>query len=290
LNFKFLTKLVETFFQSIMKLLTFFCFLFCLHFFAKAQTDPLTQVHGARSQGMGNLRVHGLDTWSYFNNPGGLAKMESSGVSAGYDSRFGLQELSTVDLVGSWKVKAGTLGFGITRYGGKLFNQQSLGLAFANQLGIISIGGKLEWFQTQIEGFGTSNSLIFSLGGMAELSPQFSIGASISNLNRSKISKDSETRLPTGVSLGIFYNPISQLQIHLELEKDIQIKPVVKAGLEYGINDWIFLRTGINSNPSRLFYGVGLKSTRFSLDYAYGQNQTLGSTSHLSLGFTFTEK
>ncbi|MEB2776235.1 hypothetical protein SYJ56_13005 [Algoriphagus sp. D3-2-R+10] len=273
-----------------MKQLIFICFLLCLPFSIKAQTDPLTQVHGARSQGMGNLRVHGMDTWSYFNNPGGLAKLESSAVSVGYDSRFGIKELNTVDLVGAWKVKAGTLGFGVSRYGGKLFNQQSLGLAFANQLGIVSVGGKLEWFQTQIEGFGSGSSVIFSLGGIAELSSTFSIGASISNLNRSKISKDSETRLPTGVSLGIFYTPISQLQVHLELEKDIQIKPIVKAGLEYGIKEWIFLRTGINSNPSRLFFGVGLKSNRTRLDYAYGQNQPLGSTNHLSLGYSFAKK
>ncbi|PZX50573.1 PorV/PorQ family protein [Algoriphagus chordae] len=272
-----------------MKQLTFLCFVLCLYFSAKAQTDPLTQVHGARSQGMGNLRVHGMDTWSYFNNPGGLAKLESSAISVGYDSRFGLKDLSTLDLAGAWKLKAGTLGFGVSRYGGKLFNQQSLGVAFANQLGIVSIGGKLEWFQTQIEGFGTGNSIIFSLGGIAELSPQFSIGASISNLNRAKISMDSETRLPTGVSLGIFYMPISQLQFHVEVEKDIQIKPIVKAGLEYGIKDWVFLRAGINSNPSRLFFGIGIKSGRFSLDYAYGQNQAIGSTNHVSLGFSFLD-
>tara|TARA_R110002020_G_scaffold205694_2_gene410367 strand:+ start:221 stop:1042 length:822 start_codon:yes stop_codon:yes gene_type:complete len=273
-----------------MRQLTFLCFLVCLHFSINAQTDPLTQVHGARSQGMGNLSVHGMDSWSYFNNPGGLAKLEFSTIATGYDNRFGIKELSTVDLVGAWKVKTGTLGVGVTRYGGKLFNQQSLGVAFANQLGIISIGGKLEWFQTQIESFGTGNSLIFSLGGMAELSPTVSIGASISNLNRSKISKDSETRLPTGVSLGIFYSPIPQLQLHLEVEKDIQIKPIFKAGFEYGIRDWIFLRSGINSNPSRLFFGIGLKSDRFSVDYAYGQNQALGSTNHVSLGFSFVEK
>ncbi|WPR73616.1 hypothetical protein [Algoriphagus sp. NG3] len=273
-----------------MKLLTFLCFLLCLQSLALAQTDPLTQVHGARGQGMGNLRVHGMDVWSYFNNPGGLAKLEYSAISAGYDSRFGLKELTTVDLVGAWKIKQGTLGFGISRFGGKLFNQQSLGVAFANQLGIVSIGGRLEWHQTQIESFGTGNGLIFSIGGIAELSPEFSIGASIFNLNRSKISRNSDTRLPTGVVLGIFYNPISQVQIHLEAEKDIQIKPIVKAGLEYGVKDWVFLRAGINSNPSRMFFGIGLKSTRFTVDYTYGQNHALGSTSHVSLGLSFSNK
>ncbi len=273
-----------------MKLLTFSCFLLCLHSLALAQIDPLTQVHGARGQGMGNLRVHGMDVWSYFNNPGGLAKLESSAISVGYDSRYGLKELNTVDMVGAWKIKPGTLGFGISRFGGKLFNQQSLGIAFANQLGIVSIGGRLDWFQTQIEGFGTGNGIIFSMGGIAELSPEFSIGASIFNLSRSRISNNSESRLPTGVVMGIYYTPIAQVQIHLEVEKDVQIKPIMKAGLEYGIKDWVFLRAGINSKPSRLFFGIGLRSSRFTVDYAYGQNSALGSTNHVSLGFSFSEQ
>ena len=140
-------------------------------------------------------------------------------------------------------------------------------MAFANQLEIVSLRGKLEWYQTQTEGFGTGNSLIFSLGSIAD----FSVGASISKLSRSKLSQDSITRLPTGVSLGVFYTPINQLQIHLEIEKDIQLKPVVKAGLGYGIKEWVFLRIGINSNPSRLFFGIGLKCDRMNLDYASGQ-------------------
>ena len=75
----------------------------------------------------------------------------------------------------------------------------------------------------------------------------------MSNLSRSKISKDSESKLPTGVSMGVIYKPVDLLQLHIEVEKDIQIKPIVKDGIEYGIRDWIFLRKGVNSNPSRLF-------------------------------------
>lgn len=262
----------------------FFCFLFLVFSSLKAQTDPLTQSHGARSQSLGNLRVNLTDSWAYFNNIGSLDRIAESELAVGYDHRFGLKELSTFDLVGAWKNNFGTIGFGVSRFGGSLFNQQSLGLGFSNQLGIVSIGMKAEWFQTQIEGFGTGNSLLLSLGGVAELSPQFFMGAHISNINRGKISKNSEDRLPTSIQMGITYRPASQLNIFLEAEKDIEIEPTVKAGLEYVIRELLWLRAGANTNPGRIFFGLGLKPGRFQIDYGFGQNSALGSTNHVSLG------
>lgn len=262
----------------------FFCFLLLVFSSIKAQTDPLTQSHGARSQSLGNLRVNLADSWAYFNNIGSLDRIEESELAVGYDHRFGLNELSTFDLAGAWKNNFGTIGFGVSRFGGSLFNQQTLGVGFSNQLGIVSIGMKVEWFQTQIEGFGSGNALLLSLGGVAELSPQFFLGAHISNINRGKISNNSEDRLPTSIQMGITYLPVSQLNIFLEAEKDIEVNPIVKVGLEYALREWLWLRAGANTNPGRVFFGLGLKPGRFQIDYGFGQNSALGSTNHVSLG------
>lgn len=248
-----------------------------------AQTDPLTQAHGARSQGMGNVRIHLPDSWTYFNNIGALDRLEESQIGAGFDHRFGIQELSTVDLSLGWKTDHGTLGLGISRFGGKLFNQQQFGLGFSNTLGIVSLGAKIDWFQTNIEGFGTGNALIFSLGGLAELGPRFFLGANFTNLNRAKISQNTEQRLPTMVQMGISYLPSDNLRILAELEKDLELDPIFKAGIEYQLQKWLFLRTGISSNPARLSFGLGLRKDQFGFDYAYGQNAPLGRTHHLSL-------
>lgn len=269
-----------------MKHLIFLSFLFLLPVKSFAQTDPLTQVHGAHNQSIGNIRVFGSTAWSYFNNPGVLANLETDQLVIGYDHRYGLKELNTYDLAASLRSNFGTFGFGITRFGGKLFNQQSLGIAFANQLGIVSFGGKVEWFQTQVEGFGSGNSLIFSLGGIAELGPKLNFGATIGNLTRSRLGKNSDQRLPTGISLGLAYTPIDQLQFFAEIEKDIQISPIYKFGMEYKIKEWISLRTGINSNPAKIFFGLGLNHERLGIDFGYGQNNPLGSTSHLSLSYS----
>ena len=272
-----------------MKQLTFLCFLLGSFTFLKAQTDPLTQSHGARSQSLGNLRINLIDTWAFFNNVGGLDRIENSEVAVGYNHRFGLKELSTFNLVGAWKNKYGTLGFGAFRFGATKFNQQTLGIGYSNQIGIVSLGLKAEWFQTQIEGFGTGNAVLLHFGGVAELGPKFFFGAHISNINRAKISKNSQERLPTAIQMGITYRPVETLSIYLETEKDIAVPPALKAGLEYGIKDWLYLRSGINTNPARLFFGFGLRPKGFKIDYGFGQNSALGSTNHISLAILWNE-
>ena len=267
-----------------MKQLLFTCFWIGIVGIAIAQTDPLTQAHGARSQGMGNLKTFLPDAWTYFNNVGALDRMDQTEVTAGFDHRFGLSELSTVDLALGWKTDFGTLGLGVSRFGGKLFNQQLFGLGFSNTLGIVSLGAKIDWYQTQIEGFGSGHALLFSLGGVAELGPKFFLGANFSNLNRAKLSQNSEQRLPTLVQLGVTYLPAESLRIGVEVEKDIDLDPIAKVGIEYSIRDWLLLRTGVNSNPGRLSFGLGLRKDRFGFDYAYGQNSALGRTHHVSLG------
>lgn len=272
-----------------MKQFLFLCFWIWAVGNLKAQTDPLTQAHGARSQGMGNTKVFLPDAWTYFNNIGALDRIEETQVSAGFDSRFGISELNTLDLTWGWKNEFGTIGLGVSRFGGKLFNQQLLGVGFSNTLGIVSLGAKVDWFQTSIEGFGTGNAFLFSLGGIAELGPRFFLGANFTNLNRAKFSQNSEQRLPTVVQMGISYLPGETVRILAEIEKDIELDPILRAGIEYQLNQWIFLRTGISSNPARISFGLGLRKDQFGFDYAYGQNTALGRTHHLSLVLKFGE-
>lgn len=268
-----------------MKLLIFLCFAVLVCFSAFPQTDPLTQAHGARSQGMGNLKVNLPDSWSVFNNIGSLDRISNTQIAIAVDQRYGLQELSTLDLAFALKSKVGSFGIGVSRFGGKLFNQQLLGIGYSQKLGIASFGLKADWFQTHFQDFGHSNSLIFSLGGVADLGPKIQIGAYFSNLNRSKISTIYDDRHPTMLSMGLSYFPISNLQLHLEIEKDILFKPTLKAGIEYGIQDWLYLRSGINTEPSNINFGLGVKPGKFKFDYALGQNNALGSTHHVSFGY-----
>lgn len=268
-----------------MRCLIFYLFFIGSIFPTLAQSSLLSQSHGARSHGMGSVRLFLDDSWTYFNNIGSLARVKESGISVGYDSRYGLKDLQTVSVAGHLNNPWGSIGFGLSRFGGSLFNQQSMGLGFSNQLGIVSFGAKLHWFQTQIEGFGSGNAFLMSIGGVAELSPELFINANFTNLNRAKVSPDSDERLPTIIHMGLSYIPVEFLQLHLELEKGIETSPTIRAGIEYGLKELISLRVGIKSNPGDVYFGIGIHPKQFDIDYAFGQNTTLGSAHHLSLGF-----
>lgn len=262
--------------------LLFCCCMLFLHP-ASAQSELSTQAFGAKSQGMGSGKLFHPDAWSIFNNVGALDRSPNSQIATSIDQRFGLPELSTIALSGLIKGDAASIGLGIARYGSSLFNQHLLSIGISTTRGILSFGGKIDWMQTQIEGFGTGNTFLFSVGGIAELGPKFFLGSHFSNLNQAKLSRNSNQQLPTLMQLGVSYLPSKNLVFQAELEKELDSTPILKIGLQYQLEDWIYLRTGLHSQPSRLSFGLGLQKKRMGLDYAYGQNPALGSTHHLSL-------
>nr|HAD50851.1 hypothetical protein [Algoriphagus sp.] len=85
--------------------------------------------------------------------------------------------------------------------------------------------------------------------------------------------------------MGLEYRPLESLSLFFEVEKDIQIQPITKLGIAYSLQDFLVLRSGVNTNPSRLFFGLGVLPGKIQFDYSYGQNSALGSTHHLSLGY-----
>lgn len=244
---------------------------------------------GARSMGLGNAHVTLADGWSLFNNIGGLGRLDQTQAVFGYDHRLNMNELTTLAaglaLIQDW----GNLGFNVSHYGGVLFNQQNIGFGFSNTLGIASFGLKINYFQTNIEGFGRSASPVLELGGIAELTPQLFFGAHIYNLSRSKLSKLSDEYLPMTVKAGLSYRPSESLILNLEAEKEILLDPIFKAGLEYNVRGKLWGRTGFNTQPNNLFFGLGFKPRRYQIDYAMGQNYRLGFTHHFSFNFLFNE-
>ncbi|SEJ40834.1 hypothetical protein SAMN05192553_103736 [Cyclobacterium xiamenense] len=245
---------------------------------------------GAISMGMGNASVTLSDPWAVFNNIGALGKAEETiQAFAGYDHRLGLNELTTVStgLVIPTK-KIGNLGIGISNFGGTLFNQQQIGLGIANQLGLASLGLKISYFQTNIEGFGRTARPVIELGGTAELLPGLFFGAHANNLTRAAISQASNDYLPTTVKAGISYRPSENLLVNFESEKELLSPAQFKAGVAYSFQQKLWARTGINTRPNNLFFGIGFKPRRYQIDYAMSRNFLLGFTHHFSFTYNLS--
>lgn len=246
---------------------------------------------GARSMGMGNAHVTLSDPWSLFNNIGALGLLESeTHVFAGYDHRLGLNELTTLAAGMTTPVKKlGMLGFGLSSYGGEMFNQQQIGIGISNQLGLASLGVKVSYFQTNIEGFGRQGSPVLEIGGAAELIPDLFFGAHIYNISRTQLSKFSQEYLPTIIKAGLSFRPTEALMVNVETEKEITLPAQFKAGLEYNIHQKLWARTGINTQPNHLFFGIGFKPKKYRIDYAMSRNFLLGFTHHFSFNYQLLE-
>lgn len=258
-------------------------------FSAYGQVGTETFPKGARSLGMANASVTLQDGWSVFNNIGGLASLESSQAFFGYDHRLGLNELTTL-AAGLVQVHDfGVFGLGLSHYGGTLFNQQNIGVGFSNSLGIASFGFKINYFQTNIEGFGRKASPVLEFGGVAALGTDLFFGAHVYNFTRARLSKISQDYLPTVIKAGISYRLTEQLMVNIEGEKEIRLDPQLKMGLEYVMLQKLWLRTGVHTHSENLFFGLGFRPKRFLLNYALSQNYRLGYTHHFSLDYYFNE-
>lgn len=266
-----------------MKLNLFFCF--WLVFFSKsvAQSDLSTQAFGAKSYGLGTIKIFHQDAWSLSNNVGAMARIQTTEIGIALDQRYGIQELSTSAIALILKNPIGNLGFSISKQGGDSYQQQRLGIGLAASKGMMHVGAKAEWVQTYIEGFGTGNALLLSFGWLAELHSKFFFGAHLTNLNQATLSRESPLKIPTLLAVGTTYLPAKNLELHSEVEKEVQSPPIFKVGIQYQLERWIFLRTGLTSYPTALYFGIGLYTKKFGFDYALGQSSPLGNTHHLSL-------
>lgn len=231
----------------------------------KAQS--VSTLMGARAAGISFTSSVLKDEWSLFNNVGGLAGIEKTNASFAVDVRPAMPGANRMAAVFSSPFKLGTLGAGFFRFGDDLYSEQLISMGYGNRFGIASLGLKVNYVQYRSEAFGSKSALTINFGGVADITPQLSVGAYITNINQPKLSTHDE-RLPTKLVAGFGFKPIENLLLVTEIEKDLEYDPVWKGGVEYVVHKKIFLRTGFNLHPNASFFGMGFQTWKLKIDYA----------------------
>lgn len=254
--------------------------------FGLASAQSVSTQIGARANGMGYASAALFDAWSVFNNPAGSAKLESTAAGFTYDlhpTPVGANRTAAVIAVPIRPI--GVITGGAYRFGDDLYNEHVISAGFASKFGLASLGMQVNYIQYAAEGFGTKGVASVSLGGIAELTPQLSIGAYIVNLNQPKIS--GEEKLPTRLVAGLGFKPVEKLFIATELEKDLDIDPTWKMGLEYAFHKKFSARTGYNVQPNTGFFGLGFKTKKLTIDYTVQYTVSLSFSHQASIGYQF---
>lgn len=242
---------------------------------------------GARSKGMGHSNTTLVDEWAIFNNVAGISGVENGTVIFGYDHFFQIEGFDRVGAAVIQPFNFGTVGISAFRFGDEFLSEQIISSAFSNKIGFVRLGARANYYQIRIDEFGTSSGFYLDFGGIVELIPDLSFGAFISNLTVSKLNNPEQTRLPVVMKIGLSYQPTEDVKLNMDVHKDVDLDPLFRMGLEYRIIDKIFIRTGINTQPFKAFFGAGLELNRFKIDYAVNSHKLLGMSHQASLAFNY---
>jgi|GEM_PF-140729 len=270
--------------------LTFFIIL-ALFTRATAQINPMTV--GARSWGIANATVAGVDSYSVYNNVAGLAGNREASLLSSYDSHYGFEGLSTMGFAAVLPISEDfSSGFSIQRFGDKLYNELSMGIGVGHRIERFSLGIKINYLQTAINAPSlafSGKAFVVEFGGIARIRSDLSFGAHLYNLTQSSFSGVYGNRVPTSVRVGLLYLPLKTVRLSTEIEKNTELPLSLKVGLAYQVWKKISLRTGLASKPLTHHFGTGFTHGRFSVDYGAHSNAQLGWSHHFSLAYSIRE-
>lgn len=264
----------------------FIILIFCIASI-RAQPAYLNDVKSAAVGFTGTTLTHPS---SFLSNPAGLAQVTSLKLFTGYRNHFNFDGLNSKFFGLIWPTSLVNIGITVDHLGDHLYNQQNIGLTLANQLGITSLGIRVNLSQIQFSGFGSKRLVEIDFGGIAEITKEFFVGASISNLNQASISKSDKEYRPTIMSAGISYRPTSKVYINLEAAKDVDHATSYKAGIQYAVHKSLWIGMGIVTEPRINTFGLGFIYRKFEIDYAMLIHPALGNSHLMSVAYRIKNK
>lgn len=173
---------------------------------------------------------------------------------------------------------------GITafRYGDELFNRLILSLGVANKLGLAGLGLRLNYHQVMISELGQKSNITIDFGGIAELTPEITVGAFMSNINQANYGDE---RIPVIIRSGLQVSPSENLDLKIGIEKDLVYKPSIVTGLTYKVLNKIIFRSGLGTNPVLNTFGLGFRNKKFIIDYGLIIHQVLGFSHQFTVSY-----
>ena len=260
----------------------FFCLAGALGVVAQNGTPPSG---GARGVALGNATVTFNDVQAAFSNQAGLAFIDNTSFTLFGESRFVLSEIKSVSAAAALPTQSGTFGLSLNYFGYESYNEQRIGLAYARQLlEKLSLGVQIDVINTTIPTYGNRALFSFEIGLHYEFLDGLTLGVHAFSPVRVEVVENEN--LPTLLKLGLSYVPSDKVTFFLEAEKDIEYPMLVKIGLEYLLAESLFLRGGININPTLFGFGLGyLVNDNLSIDVGAGFHQTIGVSPAFSLNY-----
>jgi hypothetical protein len=245
--------------------------------------------YGGRAAGMGFSSVAIADAWSVFNNQAGLGWVNKITAELYFENRFLVNELSTKGIGIELPVRSGAFGLSFGEFGYSLYNEMKAGLAFGKKFGkSFAAGVQLDYLRIHIgEDLGTKHLFTFEVGLQYHINHNLCLGVHFYNPLSVKLASYDNERIPSVINLGFSWKFSDGFMTTFEAEKDIQLRPIFKAGLEYHFVKPVYIRVGVVTNPTMFTFGFGLELGQVQFDFSSSYHLVLGYSPQASLVYTF---
>ncbi len=243
---------------------------------------------GAKSKAFSDASVAFTDHWAIFNNPAGLAYVESFSIGFYAENRFNIGELNGGS-IGIVKPIGNKNTFGISFYtfnNSSYYARQKFGLAYSKGLGnSLSFGLQFNLLRTYIENYGFNLSFCGEAGLIYKISEKTTFGAFIFNPTATKYSKYEEERIPTVMRVGLTYKIADPTTIAIEVENSTDNDFALKGGFGYDLTDAFSLQIGVRSKPFANSFGIAFKTKKIGIHISMIYMQVLDSTPSISFDY-----
>lgn len=223
-----------------------------------------------------------------FYNPSGLGQMYYREIAFFYSpAPYGLTELAIAALAYAEPTSYGTFGIGIKTYGFELYKELNVLLSYGNNYkDKIFYGLNLNFYNLKIENYNSASSFGLDFGAMAYLHKYVRWGFIAKNVTGAKIGESKE-KIAQVYRTGFNFVPLQNVNLVLEVEKDVKYPLSFRSGIEYSVLDYVDLRFGVGSEPTVFAGGIGLSYNLFQIDYALTKSPDLGITHQGTLTVNF---
>lgn len=271
---------------------------------AHALFDDLAISPRARALGEA-LTTTANDAWAFYYNPAMLPLISTpvAEVSTVQPNGQSFNNLTSIALATPLRRSGGGIGVGWRRYGvdfggTDLATENTLSVAHGFRLfGDASTGAYFGWalnfynaeFAPTVGAGGDGSNGIdpgnawavgFDFGGVGTIYERTRVGFFTRNLNNPTIGVDGE-ELRRQVCVGISYAAYPGVTAAVDMRTALGTEEVrVHSGLEFEVIPQFLLRAGLETEPSKLSAGCGIRLPYVTLDYGFSTGGGVLDTSH----------
>ena len=269
--------------KNICLILSFFI---CLQVLASNENTPA----GARSFALGKASVALIDNWGAFNNQAALALIKNTNISAYYENRFRIKELSLKAICISNNNRFGSFSINYNEIGFDIYKESKIGFSYSRSLTKnFWVGIQFDRFEKKLNTtYGSQAKYSFEIGLLSQPTKKLLIGFHLFNPTQAKFSTTyGKNEIATSARLGCTWRLSEQAIICSEIQKTLDNSPQIKTGVEYEIYQKLFLRCGFHNHPNTLSFGIAYHYKFLKINLAFSRHPILGYTPATDLSFQF---